>query len=269
MSTIRIRQIAQVGSDYAGIEQQLRDVFGLEVSYRDPGSRPSAEAGVSPFGLRNFIMPIGNQFLETVSPKPDVADSAGARYIARRGGDGGYMVIMQVPTGEFVARRQRLLDMGVRLVADHGVDDLDHAGIQLHPKDCPGGIQELRCNLDEDRDDGAWWPTQDGWQAHQRTEMVRGIRAAELQTDDPPGWAARWGEILDEPVGTDRAGNPAIELRDAEVRFVRPSDGRPPGLGALDLEAVDGERAMNNAERVGVRSGDAQVTICGLRLNLV
>ena len=39
MSRIRIRQIAQGGVDYAGIERRLRDVFDLEVSYRDPGER--------------------------------------------------------------------------------------------------------------------------------------------------------------------------------------------------------------------------------------
>ncbi|PZC47254.1 MAG: Glyoxalase-like domain-containing protein [Chloroflexi bacterium] len=269
MSTIRIRQIAQVGSDYAGIEQQLHDVFGLDVSYRDPGDRPPSEAGVSPFGLRNFIMPIGDQFLETVAPKPDVADSAGARYIERRGGDGGYMVIMQVPSAEFASRRQRLLDDGVRLVSDHGIDDLDHAGMQLHPKDCPGGIQELRCNLEEDRDDGAWWPTGPNWQAHKRTDIVRAIRGAEFQTPDPADWAARWSQILDQPVGADAAGNPAIELQNATVRFVRPTDGRPPGLAGIDLEAVDGDRALANADRIGVRSGDDTIMICGLRLRLV
>ena len=114
MSTIRVRQIAQGGNDYAGIERQLHDVFGLDVSYRDPGDRPAEEAGGSPVGLRNFLCPIGDQFLETVSPKPDVPDSAVARFLERRGGDGGYMVIMQVPRSEYAGRRQRMIARGVR-----------------------------------------------------------------------------------------------------------------------------------------------------------
>jgi len=269
MSNIRIRQIAQVGQDYAGIERQLRDVFDLEVSYRDAGGRPFEEAGVSPFGLRNHIFPIGNQFLETVSPKPDVSDSAAARYLERRGGDGGYMVIMQVPESEYAARRQHVIDLGARLVADGEISGSGSAGFHVHPKDMPGGINELRWCEEEDREDGAWWPTGPGWQSHKRTEIVRAIRAAEIQTPDPASVAARWGAILQEPVATDRAGRVTIELHGATVRFVEPSDGRPEGLGGLDLEAVDAERALSNADRLGVRAGDDLIVICGLRLRLV
>ena len=267
MSTNRVRQIAQVGNDYAGIERQLHDVFGLDVSYRDPGARPAEEAGVSPFGLRNFLCPIGDQFLETVSPKPDVPDSAVARFLERRGGDGGYMVIMQVPRSEYAGRRQRMIDRGVRFVTDGEHPEGGAAGFQIHPKDMPGGIQELRC--DEDAQDGAWWPSGPGWQAHRRTEIVRAIRAAEVQTPDPPSLAARWAELLEESASTDGSGNPAIELQNATIRFVEPADGRPEGLGELDLEAVDGERALANAERIGVRAGNDLIMICGMRLRLV
>jgi hypothetical protein len=269
MNSIRIRQIAQVGSDYAGIERQLRDVFDLDVSYRDRGERPAKEAGVSPFGLRNFIVPIGNQFLETVSPQPDLPDSAGARYLNKRGGDGGYMVIMQVPQAEYASRRQRLLDMGVRLVADAQPAEGGGAGLQIHPKDLPGGINALRWCEDEEREDGPWWPTGPDWQSHKRTEIVQAIRAAEIQTPDPSGVATRWAELLQEPLAQDSKGNPTIELRGATIRFVQPSDGRPEGLGGIDLEVVDADRALSNADRIGVRSGDDQIMICGMRLRLV
>ncbi|MEL7158287.1 MAG: hypothetical protein AAFN30_17045, partial [Actinomycetota bacterium] len=66
----RLRQVAMVGHDYDDTERLLRAVFDLEVAYRDPGDRPANEAGVSIFGLRNFVMPIGNQFLELVAPRP-------------------------------------------------------------------------------------------------------------------------------------------------------------------------------------------------------
>jgi len=269
MSNIRIRQIAQVGQDYTGIERQLRDVFDLEVSYRDPGDRSFEDGGVSPFGLRNHIFPIGNQFLETVSPKPDEPDTTAGRFLERRGGDGGYMVIMQVPESEYAARRQHVLDLGARLVADGNISGTGSAGFHVHPKDMPGGINELRWCEEEDREDGAWWPTGAGWQEHKRTEIVRAIRAAEIQSPDPAGVAARWGEILQEPVASDGRGGAAIELQGATVRFVESTDGRPEGLGGLDLETVDAERALSNADRLGVRVGDDLIMICGLRLRLV
>ena len=81
MNDIRIRQICLVTHDLDTIEQQLESVFQIEVAYRDPG--------VGKYGLHNMLMPIGNQLLETVSPKADEQDTPGGRYLKRRGGDGG------------------------------------------------------------------------------------------------------------------------------------------------------------------------------------
>ena len=74
MMGFRLRQVAIVGNEYEETEEALKSLLDLDVAYRDPGNRPGHEAGVSIFGLRNFVMPVGNQFLEMVSPlEPDVA----------------------------------------------------------------------------------------------------------------------------------------------------------------------------------------------------
>ena len=57
---LRMRQICLVAEDLDTIEAHLRGVFGLQICYRDEG--------VAAFGLHNFLMPIGNSFLEVVSP---------------------------------------------------------------------------------------------------------------------------------------------------------------------------------------------------------
>ncbi|HJN92065.1 MAG TPA: VOC family protein [Dehalococcoidia bacterium] len=260
MSDIRMRQICLVAHDLDRIQKQIESVFGVEVCFRDPG--------VGRHGLHNMLLPFGNQLLETVSPKPGEHDTAGGRYLQRRGGDGGYMVIMQVPRAAYSSYRARVDEMGIRLVAEPGEGEKG-VGIQLHPKDLPGGIQELRWNEDEARDDGAWWPAGENWQRAKRTEIVDGIRAAEIQTEDPAALAGRWSEVLDEPVGTDVAGNPCVALSDAEVRFVPVRDGRGEGLAGLDIQATDANRALANAEAIGCRTGEDLITICGMRLRLV
>lgn len=121
----------------------------------------------------------GNQFLETVSPQPGEHDTPGGRYLHRRGGDGGYMVIMQVPRASFASYQERV----DRLVSQPGTSE-SGMGMQLHPKDVPGAIAEIRWNVDEDRDDGEWWPASANWQRTKHTEIVNGIRAAEIQTAD-------------------------------------------------------------------------------------
>ena len=99
---IRLRQIALVANDLKLAESQLAEVLGLEVCYRDPG--------VEVFGLNNILLPLGNQLLEVVSPFKD--DTAGGRYLDRRGGDGGYMVITQVD--DHKPRVERVKELGVR-----------------------------------------------------------------------------------------------------------------------------------------------------------
>ncbi len=80
-------------------------------------------------------MPVGDTFLEVVSPKQE--GTTAGRFLERQGGDAGYMVILQTDESmdDFRRRMQRL---GVRVVwtADH--DDI--RGTHLHPKDVGGAI---------------------------------------------------------------------------------------------------------------------------------
>ena len=76
---MRLRQIAFVAKDLKATTEELCDVLGIEVAYRDPG--------VGKWGLENIVAPIGGAFLEIVAPKEE-GTSAG-RYLARRHGDGG------------------------------------------------------------------------------------------------------------------------------------------------------------------------------------
>src|SRR4051794_11157989 len=57
---IRLRQVALVAAELAPVLDDLHDVLGLEVAYRDPG--------VATFGLENAVLPVGTQFLEVVAP---------------------------------------------------------------------------------------------------------------------------------------------------------------------------------------------------------
>lgn len=260
MSDIRIRQICLVAHDLDHIQGQFESIFQMEVAYRDPG--------VGHYGLQNILMPIGNQLLEVVSPLPDAVDTPGGRYLKKRGGDGGYMVIMQVPQSAYRRYRDRVEEMGIRLVSEPGEGREDTGGIQLHPKDVPGAIPELRWNAGEDRPDGAWWPAGPDWQRAKCTEIVDAIRAAEIQAEDPDAVAVRWADVLDEPLASDAEGNPILALDGSDIRFVPIRDGRPEGLGGLDIGAPDPTKALTRAETAGRRTGEELISICGMRLRL-
>ena len=101
---LRLRQIALVASDLAAAEAEVTAALDVERCFRDPG--------VGVFGLHNALFPIGDQFLEIVSPTRD--GTTAGRQLAKRGGDGGYMVLVQ--TDDLASFRRRFAEMGVRVV---------------------------------------------------------------------------------------------------------------------------------------------------------
>ena len=252
---LRLRQIALVAEKLAPVEEELISVLGIEVCFRDPG--------VGHFGLENALFPIGNQLLEVVAPTRE--DTAGGRYLARRGGDGGYMVITQC--NDHAPRRARVESLGVRVVNHY--DSGEFRNMQLHPKDTGGSFFEIDEMVGPGAHDldGPWEPAGKDWQRARRLEKVTGILAAEVQCDDPRSVSARWSEIAEIRV-TDEGGHPTVRLDNASVRFVPCTDGRPEGLGGIDVACADKAAILASAKARDLLSGDDQITLCGMRINL-
>lgn len=253
---LRLRQIALVAEELAPVEKDLTEVLGIKVCFRDPG--------VGHFGLENALMPIGNQLLEVVAPTRE--GTAGGRYLERRGGAGGYMVITQCD--DHAPRRKRVEELGIRIV--NQFDSGEFRNMQLHPKDTGGSFFEIDEQLGPDAHapDGPWEPAGHDWKAGRVLSRVTGISAAEVQCDDPAAVAARWSEIAEIPV-TQQAGVPCLVLDNATVRFVPCNDGRPEGLGGIDVSTADRDAILADARARDVATGPNQVTLCGLRINLV
>ena len=102
---IRIRQICLVAHDLDRVQRQPESVFGFELCWRDPAIRK--------IRLNHTLIPFGNQILECVSPLPGEYNTPAERYLHRRGGDGGYMVIMQTPQSTYAAYRERAEGLGI------------------------------------------------------------------------------------------------------------------------------------------------------------
>ncbi len=253
---LRLRQIALVASKLEPIEKQLIDVLGIKVCFRDPG--------VAHFGLENALFPIGNQLLEVVAPTRD--KTAGGRYLDRRGGDGGYMVITQCD--EHAPRRQQVEDLGIRVVGKFKTDEF--INMQLHPKDTGGSFFEIDEQLGSGAHDtdGPWEPAGANWQSAKATERVSGIAAAEVQCENPEMVSSCWSDIAQIPL---QLIDDAItmQLENANVRFVACSDGRPEGLGGIDINTNDADAILKAAAKHDAVSGERQIYLCGLRINLL
>ncbi|MDH4075102.1 MAG: hypothetical protein OEW29_04125 [Acidimicrobiia bacterium] len=255
---IRLRQIAVVAADLHRTGLDIGTVLGAEACFTDPG--------VKQFGLKNTLWPIGTQFLEVVTPIAE--NTAGGRYMARRGGDTGYMVITQVD--DVARRRARAAELGVRLAFDMHHPETGHDGIQLHPADTGGTFFEMDQMTMEGGDavGGPWWPAGKNWEPYVRTDLVGGISSAEIQSPDPEPLARRWAEIAEIDLTRDDAGNPTIPLDNATLRFVPDPDGRGEGLGGIDVITQDRDAVLAGARARGCYVSDDEVAVAGLRVYL-
>ncbi|KAF2193873.1 hypothetical protein K469DRAFT_548688 [Zopfia rhizophila CBS 207.26] len=125
-SPTRLRQIALVTKDLERAKRQLTHVIGTEVIFEDPA--------VAQWGLKNFIIPIGGDFIEVVSPFKD--NTTAGRLLDKRG-DGGYMIIMQ--TADAKRRREYIESKGLGKVI-FSYDHKDSVCVQYHPKGIKGGM---------------------------------------------------------------------------------------------------------------------------------
>jgi len=252
---LRLRQICLVASELDGPVDDLKTIFGLETCHHDPA--------VEKYGLTNALLPVGTNFLEVVAPFRN--ETAAGRYIDRRGGDGGYMVILQCDDAE--ARAARMTDIGVRIAnrLDYGT----YLGLQLHPKDTGGAILETSTDPRGTAPDGPWHPAGDDWEGAIRTNVTTAMTGVEMQSGEPASLAKRWSEVLDVSLGNDAQGNPALNLENVEIRFIPAEDGRGEGLGGLDLQVADRGHILREAAARGCDIIDDTVLVCGTRFKLL
>jgi hypothetical protein len=213
---IRLRQVAFAARDLAAAEDELTEALCVQLCFRDPG--------VAAFGLHNGLFPVGDQFLEIVSP---IAQGTTAgRLLDKLGGDCGYMAIFQ--TDDLAAAERRFADIGARVVFDATGEGI--RGLHLHPKDVPGAIVSI-----DQPDEPAEWPwAGPSWRASVDTSVVHAITGLTIAADDVDAATERWAHVL----GVPRRGR-AIDIDGATIRFTPTVAGEPPRLAGIVLATND------------------------------
>lgn len=219
----RLRQVAVVAHDCARVAGLLRLAFGWPPPFHDPG--------VAAFGLVNAVFAVGDTFIEVVAPAQP--DTTAGRYLERRGGDGGYMAIFQVP--DLAAARRRMAGLGVRVIWTADLPGM--AGTHLHPKDVPGAI----VSLDWAEPPQSWRWAGPSWTGRAPGHAPGGITGLTVEVKDPQGAARRWAEVLGLPAAS--GGSTAVvELADAGQRlwFVPARAGHGEGITAVTIAGLPG-----------------------------
>jgi hypothetical protein len=209
-----LRQVALVARDCGQVAGELGRAFGWPPPFHDPG--------VGQFGLTNAVFAAGDTFVEVVAPAQP--DTTAGRYLERRGGDGGYMAIFQVP--DLPAARRRVAGLGVRVVWATDLPDI--AGTHLHPRDVPGAI----VSLDWADPEQSWRWAGPSWTGQVPDHAPGGVTGLTIEVNDPDAAARRWAAVL----GLSAAGrgpDAVVELADQgqRLRFVPARNGRGEGRG--------------------------------------
>jgi hypothetical protein len=228
---VRLRQVALVAQTLEPTAERLQGALGLSDPYHDPG--------VGTFGLENAVFAVGDTFLEIVSPVQP--DTTAGRYLARRGGDSGYMAIFQV--ADIHEARKRIADLGVRVVWEADLPDI--AGTHLHPKDVPAAI----VSVDWADPPGSWHWAGPAWTGMEPPHPPGGITGITVEVAQPTEVAERWAAVL----GV-KADGSTITLDDGQhppqsLLFAPFQPGRTDGITEVTVAAA----GHNEFDLAGVR----------------
>lgn len=219
MHVTRLRQVVVAAADCDATIAAARTAFGLGEPFPDPG--------VGEFGLRNGVLPVGDQFLEVVSPTQP--KTAAGRWMEKAGGDAGYMVIFQV--ADIAEARAHLAACELPTVWSGDFPDI--SGTHIHPAKIGGAI----VSIDEPRPPATWRWGGPSWGDNVRTDVVTGVAGITMADDDPTALRDRWGRAL--ALTPDDKGD-FVLLDGSVVAFVASSAaGGRKGLVQIDLTATN------------------------------
>ena len=227
------------------IVNDLCKLFNFEVAFNDPG--------VAHFGLENAVIPIGTDFLEVVSPVEE--NTTAGRYLNKRGGNGGYMIIIQVD--KFEDSQKLVNEYNIKTVWE---TDLPKAkAMHLHPKQMGGAI----LSLDWMEPKESWKWAGPNWEKN-ISGPIKGIDGVEIQSDDPELMLNTWLRVLGD---VERDHENKILLDNTWIKFSQAIDGRGPGISAFSLKAENSNEIIERAQNLGFMVDD-KITIGGVKFYL-
>ncbi|PSC02913.1 hypothetical protein SLNSH_21770 [Alsobacter soli] len=248
---IRLRQVCVAARDLYATVDDLRAVLGAEpvhgkadlgrygVPYEPPA--PHSAAFFAKHGLVNAMLPVGDDFIEVVAAtRPDAPV---VRFLQRKGGDAGYMFIVEVDALDPYEERARAA--GFRVAG--GADYPQYRDLHLDPRDTGGTMLAFSLQREGRPFDGGWYPAGPHWKPSGRSAPA--LAGAELACRDPEAVARRWSAAIGRPVEGAR-----IRLDGGEVRFTTAGEGTGDSLAAVDVAGLDRARMLQAAKQRGLET---------------
>ena len=194
----KLRQIAFLVDDLPGAARLYRDVLGME---------PSTSGELAQYSLTNMVLPAGREtFVELLQPTSP--DSAGGRFLARRG-QAPYLLIFE--TQQFDGLIAHLKSLGVRITGE--TRNEDHKSAFVHPSSANGAFLEII----EVNDAANLWPAAGpDWHTKEWNPLTRQLRQTAILVRDLDQ-AVEWWERMFALKATQRF---QISFTDLEIAVI-------------------------------------------------
>lgn len=222
-----LRQVVLLAAELEPAVASVRGALGLNPGVRDAD-------GMATLGFEHEVLAIDDTFIEIVRPLSP--ESSPGRLLARRG-EGGYMVVLQVPSLDDVVKRAATAGLAPIMHTVYEGNPIS----QWHPRDL-GTLAEI----DEIAEDAPWHlcPALSDTGS---TAVARDITGVVIEVPYPVAMARRWADVLDLPLD-----DGATVLR----------------VGARTIEFVTGDRGLVTVRlEPSGRPGEAFVA-CGVAFEM-
>lgn len=248
---MRLRQLVFVSKERDRLAKEICDVFDLKEAYNDPG--------LISFGLENVLIPLNDTFFEIVMPVQE--NTTAERFFEKIGGEGGYMIIVDVKN--FEQENERVENSEIKIVwnGNRQEEGIHARTIHLHPKQVGGAILSLDKMIPEEE----WLWAGTNWKEHINKSLVDCISGVILQSSDPNKLCSQWELALGKKRDSSSALN--ISLDQSNISFIKDLSSEEDKIYAFVIKTLDREAVIENAKLKGFLI-NGEIYIGGIKIIL-
>ena len=248
---MRLRQLVFVSKERDELSRKICNIFDLKETFHDPG--------LINFGLENVLIPLDDTFFEIVMPVRE--NTTAERFFEKTGGEGGYMIIVDVE--DFEHENERVENSEIRIIwnGDRQEEGIHARTIHLHPKQVGGAILSLDKMIPEN--EWLWAGTK--WQEHINNSLVDRLSGVILQSSDPDKLCSQWELALGKERDSGAMLN--ISLDQSNISFIKDSNSKEDGIYAFVIKTLDRSAILEKAKSKGFFVND-EISLGGVKIIL-
>ncbi len=218
---MRLRQLVIATSEIGPLADSICDLFELRITFSDPE--------LIIFGLKNVLIPLGDTFLELVTPVTE--NTAAERFLKKRHGDGGYMVIVDSLDLDKEKKRLKTVELDIVWHENRKTDGIHGQSLHLHPKQVGGAI----LSIDNMKPASSWLWAGREWKKDINKSLVSHLSGVNICSPDPDNLLSKWERALGRKRSVDGT---FIDLSGSCINFVINTQSQSEHISAFQIHTA-------------------------------